>query len=168
MIINEGTVEIVEEYKYLGTIINNKFNFSSHIDSIYKKVNSRMFFVRKLCNFNVSNKIMDLFYSSILQSVFSFAICCWYGNSTLESKGKISKVIKKCSRLNVKNTKSLLEIYKRAITQRSNVIINDPSHPLHSCYEMLPSGRRWRSVQGRTSRYRESYILSSIRILNST
>ena len=68
--INDETVEVVEEYKYLGTVIDNKLNFSSHIDEIYKKANSRMFFVRKLCKLNVSNKIMDLFYSSILQSVF--------------------------------------------------------------------------------------------------
>ena len=34
LIINEGTVEIVNEYKYLGTIIDKKLIFSSHIDSI--------------------------------------------------------------------------------------------------------------------------------------
>ena len=35
LVINDGTVEIVEEYKYLGTIIDNKFDFSSHMESIY-------------------------------------------------------------------------------------------------------------------------------------
>ena len=126
-----------------------------------------MFFVRKLWKMNVSSKIMDLFYSSVVQSVFSFAVCCWYGNSTVESKSKIARIIKKCSRLNINNIKPLLEIYKRAVVQRCNVIIKDPSHPLHSCYDMLPSGNRWRSVQSRTSRYRESYVPASIRLLNS-
>lgn len=76
MLINAETVEPVEEYKYLGAIMENKFNFSSHMDRMYKKANSRMLFVRILpvkCKYG---KVMDLFYSNIMQSVFSFAICC--------------------------------------------------------------------------------------------
>ena len=113
-----------------------------------------MFYVGILWKLNVNSKIMDLFFSSILQSVFSFAICCWYGNSTLECKSKIGPIINNCRRFNVNNTTPLLEMYKGAVVERSNVTINDPSHPVHSGYNKSPAGTRWTAVQGRPARYR--------------
>ena len=50
LVIGNEVVERVSEYKYLGTIIDSNFNFENNVDSIYKKANSRMFFVRKLQN----------------------------------------------------------------------------------------------------------------------
>ena len=39
LIINNEQVEIVNEYKYLGTILDNKFTFTSNVNAIYKKAN---------------------------------------------------------------------------------------------------------------------------------
>ena len=64
--INNMDVEVVTEYKYLGTIIDNKFNFASNITAVCKKANTRLFFLRKLYNLKVDKTIMELFYKSVV------------------------------------------------------------------------------------------------------
>ena len=76
--INNETLERVSEYKYLGTIINCKLNFEENVSAIYKKANSRMFFVRKLHNLSVDSKIVEQYYRSVVGSVVTFGIVTWY------------------------------------------------------------------------------------------
>ena len=163
--IENKLVESVEEYKYLGVTIDVNFNFHKHCDALYKKLLSRMYFVRKLHRIGLECTIMDLFYSSILQSVIIFAITCWYGNCTKDAKSKIIRIINNCRKLGV-NTVDILDIYKKCTMKRFKSIRSDPSHPLYDHYQMLPSGRRFRSIKCRTERYSRSYVPSSIRILN--
>jgi hypothetical protein len=164
--INNELVESVKEYKYLGTVMDNCFTFNGNVDVIYKKVSSRLYFVRKLRNLNIDSTIMNLFYTSIVQSVMSFAIICWFGNCSVESKYKLTRAIKICKKLGVQNAMPLEDIFNKCTLQRCKVIVNDEMHPLHACYNMLPSGRRWRSVKARTSHYSKSFVPSSIRLLN--
>ena len=112
------------------------------------------------------SKIMDLFYMTIIESVLSFCITCWYGNSTEDSKCKISRIIAYCSRLGVSNVKPLYDIYKHVVLQRGKVIVEDAKHPLHPNYEILPSGLRLRSIRCRTARYSKSFVPSSIKLMN--
>lgn len=88
--INGELVDTVKEYKYLGTVIDNGFNFNSNVEAIYKKVNSRMHFMRKLKKIKIDTKIMELFYTAVVQSVISFSITCWYGNCSSDSKNKLT------------------------------------------------------------------------------
>ena len=125
-----------------------------------------MYFVRKLNKLRINTSIMDLFYSAILQSVMSFSITCWYGNCNCESKNKLNRVIRNCAKLGVQIAIPLLDIYKKCTTQRCQVIQNDVTHPLNPNYQMLPSGRRLRSLKCRTARFSKSFVPASIRILN--
>ena len=101
--INDELVENVSEYKYLGTIIDSKFNFNQNVDAIHKKAHSRLYFVRQLSRLQVDHKILELFYTSIVQSVIAFSIVCWYGNSSVQSKSKLDRVIKSCRKVGVEN-----------------------------------------------------------------
>ena len=165
--IKNEQVEVVSEYKYLGTVIDNRFKFDTNVNVVYKKAQKRVYFVRQLYKMKIDRSILNLFYMSIVQSVLTFAISCWYGSCNGESKSKITKIVNNCKRLGVSNTKPLLELYKLAVMQRCKVIRNDCSHPLHKAYQILPSKRRLRATKCRTARYSCSFIPSSIRILNS-
>ena len=140
--INEELVESVNDYKYLGTIIDRNFNFSQNIDALYKKVNSRLYFARKLYKLRIDNTILELFYMSIIQSLITFSIVCWYGNSTADSKNKLARVINTCRRLGV-DTVSVEDLYKKSALQRCQAILKDDTHPLRSSYCLLPSGKRY-------------------------
>ena len=165
--IKDEIVEVVNEYKYLGVTIDNTFTFSTHAQHTFKKAAKRMYFVRQLYKLNVDSKILNLFYSSVVQSILSFAITVWFGNSTGEAKGKIDKVINQCKKLGVTNSSDVLSLFKRALSQRCKVIRSDPDHPLHCKFQMLPSGKRLRSCKSRSARYNRSFIPSCIRIINN-
>lgn len=122
--INNELVETVKEYKYLGTTIDSNFTFKQNVDSIYKKVNSRLYFARQLYNLKVDNKVMELFYQSIVQSVMNFSIVCWFGNCSVESKCKLTRIIKTCTKLGIK-TMSIEELYLKSTAQRCKVITQD-------------------------------------------
>ena len=167
LVINEQIVERVSEYKYLGTIIDCKLNFESNVNSIYKKANSRMFFVRKLHRLHVNKKIVELFYRSIVEATITFGIAVWYGNCSQVSKNKICKVIKYAKSLGIVTAKSLLELYEKCAVQKAKAIKLDCKHPLHKCYQMLRSGRRFQQHYTRTTRLKKSFVPASVKLLNN-
>ena len=78
MVINGGNIEIVAEYKYLGTIIDNKLQWTCNTDTIYKKGLQRLHFMRKLKQFRVDRDMMSLFYHSFVESILLFGSVAWY------------------------------------------------------------------------------------------
>ena len=127
---------------------------------------SPLYFVRQLQKLKIDDKVMDLFYTSIVQSVISFSIVCWFGNCNAQAKAKLDRIVNNCEKLGVSNVVPLTEIYSKCSIQRAKVICNDQNHPLNNCYEYLPSGRRLRSIRTRTSRYSKSFVPSSVTIVN--
>jgi hypothetical protein len=81
IVINADEVKIVETYKYLGTVIDSKLKGSENISKIAKKANQRLYFTRKLKKVGVNRNILSMFYQSTVESIISFCILCWYGNS---------------------------------------------------------------------------------------
>ncbi len=53
---------------------------------------------------------------------------------------------------------SLQDIYSTRLTRKALCIAGDPTHPTHSFFSLLPSGRRLRSLQARTNRLKDSFI----------
>jgi len=74
-IANEN-VEQVLEYKYLGVVFDNKLNWRSHADKVTKKINQRLYFLRKLNSFNVNQTILNLFSNACILSIFKVLFLC--------------------------------------------------------------------------------------------
>ena len=165
MIDNEE-IEIVDHYKYLGTIIDSKLTFNQNTDLIYKKGQQRLYFLRTLRNFSVDKTIMSLFYRTFIQSILSFNFLCWYEGLSLRNKNKLSKIVAIANKIAGTYFESISNIYERQTVKKVNKIIMDSSHPFSSYYEPLPSGRRLRLPSFRTNRARSSFIPSSIRVYN--
>ena len=79
--IQDQEVEIVDTYKYLGVVIDNRLNWAPHVDKVLKKTQSRLFFLRKLRSFNVCNRMLIMFYQTVVSSVMTYALVCWGGNA---------------------------------------------------------------------------------------
>ncbi len=62
---------------------------------------------------------------------------------------------------------SLQDIYTRRCIRKARRIIKDSRHPSHRLHSLLPSGRRLRSIQSRTSRLRDSFFPQTIRLMNN-
>ncbi len=79
-LIDGQAVEVVHQYKYLGTIIDDELTFDANTDAVCAKAHQRMYFYRKLRNFNVDSRFMKIFYSSFIESVLTFSFICWFGS----------------------------------------------------------------------------------------
>ena len=60
---------------------------------------TRMYCMRKLHGFNVDNTILTLFYHSIVQSVWSYCLVCWGGNTTKADRQRIDQIVRKASKI---------------------------------------------------------------------
>ena len=67
-------VERVTEYKYLGTVLDNKLNCNKNIDFIHKRCQPRIFCLQKLRSLNVIAAVLCTFYQSCIESVFNIII----------------------------------------------------------------------------------------------
>ncbi len=63
LFINGMKVERVTVYKYLGTTLDEKLNFTANTDLINKKCQSRIYCLQKLRNIHISPKILENFLS---------------------------------------------------------------------------------------------------------
>ncbi len=53
------------------------------------------------------------------------------------------------------------------MSKRAVKITLDPSHPAHSLFELLPSGRCYRALSTRTTRHRNSFFPQAIHLMNT-
>ena len=51
-----------------------------------REPNNKLFLLRKLKSFDVSQHILQLVYRSLIESVLSFNVITWYGNVSGEKK----------------------------------------------------------------------------------
>jgi hypothetical protein len=169
VIIKGETIEIVTEYKYLGVKLDNKLTWSNHIDAVYKKTQSRLFFLRKLRSFNVCNKMLYMFYQSMVCSVMVFASVCWGGNASARDTGRLNKLIKKASSVVGQSLDQIEVLVERRLASKSRAILLDPEHPLNSTLMDLRIQRsgRFTMPKVRTERFRRSFIPAAVRFFNN-
>ena len=48
--------------------------------TLYKKAQQRLYLLRKLQSFDVSQHILELVYIGLIENILSFNIVTWYGN----------------------------------------------------------------------------------------
>ncbi|KAI3368493.1 hypothetical protein L3Q82_025503, partial [Scortum barcoo] len=58
----------VEDFKYLGVVIDNRLDWKSNTEAVYKKGMSRLYFLRKLRSFNTGSRMLEIFYQSVVAS----------------------------------------------------------------------------------------------------
>ena len=80
--IHGDVIEQAKEYKYLGTTITNRLDWSINVHATQKKANQRLFFLRQLKKMHLDNTLLVLFYKSIIQSILLFNLICFHGNLT--------------------------------------------------------------------------------------
>ena len=125
-----------------------------------------MDFLRQLCKFSLSTPILAKFYRSVIESILTFSIVVWYGNISESQKGSLDKIVKIASKIIGSDLPTLESIYLERIRLKSNKILKDKSHPANYIFELLPSGRRFRSIKCKTSRMRNSFFSKAINFLN--
>ena len=166
--IDNRKVEIVDSYKYLGLIIDDKLTFTKHVQTQMKKVNKRLYCIRSMKKVNVSSDIIAMFYNATVPSVLLYASVAFFGLTSAALKKEMARPYKICKKIIgqvslINDNDTLAQRHMLGMTQR---LINDPTHVLYSEYEKLPSGRRWRVLRARTTRFKNTFVPMSVVKLN--
>lgn len=91
----------------------------------------------------------------------------WHGSCTAQDRKDLQPLIK-TERFIGAASPSFQDIYTTRVIRRAHNIIKDSTHPQHSLFTSLPSGRRYRSVKSRTTRLINSFYPQAIRLLSNT
>ncbi len=151
------SVTAVESFRFLGTTISQDLKWDTHIDSIVKKAQQRMYFLRQLKKCNLPQAHMTQFYSAVIESVLCSSITVWFGSASKSDIKRLQQTVRTAERIIGVHLPSLQDLYYSREKKRAGNIITDPSHPGHDLFALLPSGRRYRSLCTRTSRHKNSF-----------
>ena len=70
----KGQVEIVDSFRFLGTTIANTLKWDINAESIAKKAQQCIFFLRQLKKFRVSKSMLTQSYRAIVESMLTFSV----------------------------------------------------------------------------------------------
>ena len=163
---DDKEVEQVEKYKYLGTQVTNKLDWTENVQVLCKKGNQRLFFVRMMRKLNVDKTILMLFYRSLIQSILTYNLVCFYGNCTQQNKDRLDRVRRVAQRIIGADLSSLSCIFEERMLSKAQKIMNDQSHPLNEHYTFNRSGIRLRVPRTNRTRFRQSFVPTSIHMFN--
>uniref|UniRef100_A0A8C2CQ77 Reverse transcriptase domain-containing protein n=1 Tax=Cyprinus carpio TaxID=7962 RepID=A0A8C2CQ77_CYPCA len=165
--IMNSTVAAVESFRFLGTTISQDLKWDNHIDSIVKKAQQRLYFLRQLRKFNLPQELLKQFYSAVIESVLCTSITVWFGSATKSDIRRLQRTVRTAERIIGAPLPTLQELYTSRVRKRAQKITLDPSHPSYPLFELLPSGRRFRAANTRTVRHKNSFFPQAIYLMNS-
>jgi hypothetical protein len=92
----DGTaVEKVESFffTFLGVHITDNLKWSTHTDSVMKKMQQCLFNLRRLKKFGLSPKTLTNLYGCKIQSILPGCITAWYGNCIAHNRRALQRVV---------------------------------------------------------------------------
>ena len=165
--IMDRTVTAVESFRFLGTTISQDLKWDTHIDSIVKKAQQRLYFLRQLRKFNLPQELLVQFYSAVIQSILCTSITVWFGSATKTDLRRLQRIVRTAERITGTTLPTLKVLHSSRVSKRARKITLDPSHPAHFLFELLPSGRRYRAPSTKTTRHRKSFFPQAIYLMNT-
>lgn len=88
VVLGNQAVELVQQYKYLGTVIDTKLCFEPQADGVCKKAHQQMHFLHKLRSFSVDTVFMKCFIPVLLNLFLPSLLFGGTGHSLLNKKKK--------------------------------------------------------------------------------
>ena len=97
-----------------------------------------------------------------MESIVCFGITIYFGGMTSGEKSELERLVGHGSRIVGRDLPSVASLYDIRLRKRARKIFDDPSHPANHLFDLLPSGRRYRAIKARTSRFRLSFFPEAI------
>ena len=126
-----------------------------------------MYFLRTLKLSKINCIVLHNFYKATIESVLTHAIVVWGGGISKENERKLNSVITNAAKLIGHELPFINDIYRARLLEKAKKIVKDQSHPGNKLFELLPSGRRYRSYKG-SLRFLCSTFPDAVRTMNET
>ncbi|XP_041841970.1 uncharacterized protein LOC121640325 [Melanotaenia boesemani] len=167
LLISGSEVERVDTFRYLGVTISQDLTWTQHITTTVKKARQRLYLLRRLRDFKLPLRVLKNFYSCTIESILCGSITTWMGNCPKQDLLALKRVVRAAEWTTRTTLPNLQDIYEERCRSRAKRILSQPSHPAHSLFSPLPSGRRFRCLRTKTERLKKSFFPLAVRLLNS-
>ncbi|KAI4888037.1 hypothetical protein NFI96_004468 [Prochilodus magdalenae] len=165
--IDGSTVEIVKSTKFLGVHLAEDLTWSLNTSTITKKAQQRLYFLRRLRKAHLPPPILTTFYRGTIESILSSCITAWFGNCTASDRKSLQRVVRTAEKIIGVSLLTVMDIFTTRRIRKATSIVDDYTHPSHTLFTLLPSGKRYRSIWAHTSRLGNSFFPQAIRLLNT-
>ncbi len=137
--IMNSTVTTVESFRFLGTTISQDLKWDTHIDSIVKKAQQRLYFLCQLRKFNLPQELLKQFYSAIIESVLCTSITVLFSSATKSDLRRLRRIVRTAERVIGTTLPTLQKLYSSRVSKRAGKITLDPSQhtPSLNCYRLV-------------------------------
>ncbi|KAL1282557.1 hypothetical protein QQF64_001360 [Cirrhinus molitorella] len=109
--IMDSTVATVESFKFLGSFISQDLKWDTHINSIVKKAQQRLHFLRQLKKFNLPQELLKQFYTAVIESVLCTSITVWFVSATKSDIRRLQRTVRTAERIIGAPLPTLQELY---------------------------------------------------------
>ncbi|KAI4903673.1 hypothetical protein NFI96_008971 [Prochilodus magdalenae] len=163
-------VKVVGTYKYLGVHLDNKLDWSSNTSAVFKRGQSRLYFLRKLRSFGVCTKPLWTFYQSVVASAIFYSVVCWGNSINKTAINKLNKLVKKAGSVIGLKLDTLEVVAEKRTLNKLLAVMDNASHPLHCAVEKQRSTFSGRLRQLRCAKERRvrSFLPTAIRLYNES
>ncbi len=152
-----GVIQVPGRHNFSGPEVGQ-----SYWVHFKNKAQQRFYFFLQLRKFNLPQELLKQFYSTIIETVLYMSITVWLSSATKSDLRRLRRVVRTAERIISTTLPTLQELYSSRLSKRAVKITLDPSHPAHSLFELLPSGRRYSAPSTRTTRHRNSFFPQAI------
>ncbi|KAI4891122.1 hypothetical protein NFI96_002470 [Prochilodus magdalenae] len=125
-------VEVVRSYRYLGVHLDERLDWSVNTDMVYKKAQSRLYFLRRLGSFRICQELLLMFYQSVVASVLFYAVVCWGGSISRRDAGRLDRLVRKAGSVLGLELECLTPLAERRALSKLLNIMDSVHHPLHT------------------------------------
>ncbi|KAK3562375.1 hypothetical protein QTP86_033422, partial [Hemibagrus guttatus] len=120
---DESPVEIVKSTKFLGVHLAEDLTWSLNTTSISKKAQQRLYFLRRLRKAHLPPPILTMFY-----------------RGTISDRKTLQRIVSTAEKIGL-SLPYITDMYTTRCIRKANSIVDDPTHPSHTLFTLLPSGK---------------------------
>ncbi|KAK3511316.1 hypothetical protein QTP70_000387 [Hemibagrus guttatus] len=136
LFIDESPVEI----KFLGVHLAENFTWSLNTTSITKKAQQCLYFLRRLRKAHLPPPILTMFYRGTIESILSSCITALFGNCIISDRKTLQRIVRTAEKISL-SPPSITDMYTTRCIRKANSTVDDPTHPSHTLFTLLPSGK---------------------------
>ncbi|KAI5089395.1 gastrula zinc finger protein XlCGF28.1-like [Silurus meridionalis] len=151
-------VERVDSFRYLGVHITQDLSWICHTSTLVKKERQRLYHPRGLRDFKLPSQVLKTFYTCTIKSILTGSITSWFGNSTMQDRQALQRVVRSAERTIHTELPNLQDIYSTRCRTRARKIMKDLSHPNNGLFSLLRSGKRFCSLKANKERMKRSFF----------
>ena len=181
IIINNKDIEVVHSVKLLGLTITDNLKWNNHIESVCKKISTRLYFLRQLKRAKLPPKDLLLFYVTCIRPVAEYACEVFYDSLPKYLSDDLERLQRRACKiilpehgyedsLNVLNIPQLTDRRQNLTTKLFEKIVNDTNDKLHRLLPppnisevSLRERRKFQLPHWRTIRFRNDFINANSR-----